>query len=401
MVSAAACAGGGQGATDSISASSVGSLGDDAASEADDAAQTGVDDPTDGGDAGSSEGPGSGDDGSAGDTGGGGVFGACPPGVAPSFPGAQWSTLTADEAGLDNTAVGAFIEATGGAHGVLVRCGYVVAAWGSPEAPIEWGGVTRAVTSTMLVFAAQEGRIASVDAAVAPLGWGMQGEDTNITLRQIANETSGYGLPETPGSAWGYNDLGLKLFTLSVYERLFDDGSADAAVRNAARLGPLQFTGGALFEDVSGAPRFTASPSDAARLGWFWANAGQWNGVALLSPASFAELATADVPAALPRTAGGAVDDYLGIGTAGGGADQTGLGPGIYGFGFWFNPGGATFPGVPSDALVANGHWNGEVIAVVPSLGLVAAFAGSGADAEAFLGPLADLMAALVDTVVA
>jgi hypothetical protein len=138
------------------------------------------------------------------------------------------------------------------------------------------------------------------------------------------------------------------------------------------------------------------TPRDFARIGWLWANAGSWNGTELIPHGLFEAHARVDVPADTPRTGGGDVDDYLGIGTAGGGADQTMLGPGVYGFNWWFNDDGALWPDAPPDAFQANGHWNGEVLVVIPSLGIVAAWRGDGADPDAFAQPMNAILAELV-----
>jgi hypothetical protein len=62
------------------------------------------------------------------------------------------------------------------------------------------------------------------------------------------------------------------------------------------------------------------------------------------------------------------------VGTAGGGHDQTALGPGVYGFQWWFNVDGRLWPDVPRDAFQTNGHWNRHALTIIPSLGLVVAW---------------------------
>ncbi|MBW2459062.1 MAG: hypothetical protein JRI68_31470, partial [Deltaproteobacteria bacterium] len=141
------------------------------------------------------------------------------------------------------------------------------------------------------------------------------------------------------------------------------------------------------------------SPRDFARIGWFWLNHGRWGDQQLLAANLLAEHLTPAVPGSLPRTAGGNTNDYLGIGTYGGGTDQTGLGPGIYGFNWWFNPGSQVWPAAPADTVQANGHWNGEVLTFIPSLAIVAAWRGSGANPESFNDPMNAILTALMDTV--
>lgn len=68
--------------------------------------------------------------------------------------------------------------------------------------------------------------------------------------------------------------------------------------------------------------------------------------------------------------------------TFGGGSDQTPFGPGTYGFNWWFNAKVGTtssvaWPSAPADTFQANGHWNKEVMTVIPSLKLVVAARGN------------------------
>jgi hypothetical protein len=150
---------------------------------------------------------------------------------------------------------------------------------------------------------------------------------------------------------------------------------------NSSRLGALQFEDGSLFSGRNGYG-VTTSPRDFARIGWFWLNKGNWNGQQLLPQIYFEDYMKPGVPSNLPRTSGSPVDDYLGTGTEGGGANQTTYGPGIYGFNWWFNaqvPGknALTWPDAPSDTFQANGHWSREIVTVIPSLNMVVAAYGN------------------------
>jgi CubicO group peptidase (beta-lactamase class C family) len=337
----------------------------------------------------------------AGSTGDEPVAPPCPEaiGIEPAFPGASWEMRTPDEVGLDADGVAAFIAASGDRDGVLVRCGYLVATWGNEEGQFEWASASKPVWSTFLMFAIHEGLLVDADELIAEHGWELQGADATMTFRHLANQTSGYALPEAPGEAWGYNDYAIKLYALTLFGQVFDS-DANAVANEPQHFGPLQLQDGDLFGDVSGAPRVVATPRDFARVGWFWANRGTWDGTELIPSAGFDEGLMVGTPAGTPRTAGGSPDDYLGLGSAGGGVDQTGLGPGIYGFNWWFNPDGQTWPAAPVDTFQANGHWNGEVLTVIPSLGLVAAWRGNGTNPEAFDGPMNTILEALVASVV-
>ena len=87
------------------------------------------------------------------------------------------------------------------------------------------------------------------------------------------------------------------------------------------------------------------------------------------------------VPGATPRSAGPDVD-YLNVGSVGGGTDQTEYGPGQFGVSWWFNDTVGTtglrpWPDAPLDMFQANGHWNKEIVVMIPSLNLLVAARGT------------------------
>jgi hypothetical protein len=74
--------------------------------------------------------------------------------------------------------------------------------------------------------------------------------------------------------------------------------------------------------------------------------------------------------------------DYLDVGSFGGDSDQTPVGPGIYGFGWWFNSfvgltSTRTWPDAPIDTFQANGHFEHEIMTIIPSLDIVVAARGN------------------------
>jgi len=325
-----------------------------------------------------------------------------------AFPGASWEERTPAQVGLDAAAIDAVANQLGG-DGVIVRNGYLVKKWGNFSGRGDWASAMKPVMSTLLWFAIEEGRIASVDALVRPvvqslLGADLVAKDRTMTWRHLADMTSGYARGEAPGQAWAYNDYAIMLYSRLLFDGVFGDTPNNAAL---ARLAALQFEDGGLFGSRGGRG-LDASPRDFARIGWLWANRGNWNGNQLLPASYFTSFMKEDVPVGLPRTSSGG-SDYLGIGTVGGGSDQTAYGPGIYGFNWWFNGvcpnGNRAWPAAPADTFQANGHWGVEVITVIPSLGLVAACRGNwgqfapgdaGASMNQLLGQLAG--AVLPDT---
>jgi CubicO group peptidase (beta-lactamase class C family) len=297
---------------------------------------------------------------------------ALPARAAKTFPGAAWTSASPAAVGLDGAKLDQFAANVGG-DGIIVKDGYLVKSWGAVGAQGDWASAAKPVSSTMLFFAIEEGRIAGLDAPLTTFGWPMQGKDTGITFRHVANMTSGYMRPEGPGQAWAYNDYGITLYLKTLYDRVFQK-SADEVAR--AHLAPLSFEDGCLFCSRGGLG-LSASPRDFARIGWFWIQRGNWNGTQLLPRRYFDEYRTVQVPASTPRTRCCEGPDYLGVGTLGGGTDQSEWGPGVYGFNWFFNENGSNWPSAPIDTFLAQGHGNEEVMAMIPSLGIVAAARGN------------------------
>ncbi len=245
--------------------------------------------------------------------------------------------------------------------------------------------------STLLFFAVQEGRLNSVDDPVRPWvqkrwpGKDLAEKDRAMTFRHLADMTSGYARAEAPGTHWAYNDYAIKLYGETLTQ-VFDRTSLNNIA--VERLAALGFQDGGLFGSRGGLG-LDASARDLARIGWFWLHRGQWNDQQILKREFFDNYLSPDVPRDLPRTQK-AGSDYLKIGSHGGvgvkdhggGSDQSDIGPGVYGFNWWFNaalpgePGTMLMPHLPRDAFQANGHWGKEVLLVVPSWRLVVAARG-------------------------
>ncbi|MGQ9651998.1 MAG: BACON domain-containing protein [Phycisphaerae bacterium] len=296
--------------------------------------------------------------------------------VGQVFPGTTWEFKTPTELGLDAAKLDQ-IAGTIGGSGCIVRHGYMVKTWGSQSLKGDWASASKPVISTLLFFAIEEGRIAGVDAMVKDYGWSLSTKDQPMTFRHMANMIGNYTRAEAPGAAWAYNDYNIQLYVKTLFDRVYGQNANTVALA-PNRLGALQFQDGSL---IASNNRLNTSVRDFARIGWFWANKGYWNGTRLLPQHYFDDYMKPQVSSSLPKTT--AVDpagDYLSIGTYGGGSDQTPYGPGIYGFNWWFNATGAlhptsiTWPDAPADTFQANGHWGREVVTVMPGLGIVMAY---------------------------
>jgi CubicO group peptidase (beta-lactamase class C family) len=290
------------------------------------------------------------------------------------FPGKSWEERQPAQAGLNAGLLERFATNVGG-DGCIIKDGYLVKTWGEQTTHKWWASASKPVLSTLLLLAVQEGKLSSVDASVKSVGWELSAKDSPMTFRHLANMVSGYACGETPGAAWGYNDFAIQLYARSL-EKVFNQ-PLDEALKQ--RLGALQFEDGSFFGHRNGLS-VDASPRDFARLGWLWLNRGRWNGKELISEKLFVDCIKPGVPPKLPRTSiKGA--DYLGIGSYGGGTDQTPHGPGVYGFNFWFNEltpsGERVWPAAPPDTYQANGLWNRDTVTMFPSLRLVVAVRGA------------------------
>ncbi len=288
------------------------------------------------------------------------------------FPGATWSQSTPEQAGMNGALLDELAIRLGG-RGCVVKDGHMVKQWGDIALVRDVLSSAKPVLSTLLFFAIEEGRVDSVDQPVAAFGWELRGKDRSITFRHLGAMTSGYARPEPPGQAWAYNDYAIQLYQRTLFDRVFKDDPKTVS-EHPARLGALGLEDGLKFSDRR---RISASVRDFARIAWFWANEGNWNGRQLLPRRYFAEFRQPQVPSSTPVSREAPTDDYLGIGTFGGGSEHfTRFGPGVYGFNWWFNgPGGQhpenlTWPDAPKDVFMSIGA-GGNNAAVIPSLGLV------------------------------
>ncbi len=290
------------------------------------------------------------------------------------FPGEHWESRTPESVGLARKPLEELAAQLGG-DGCVVRDGYLVKTWGNTERHKDWASAAKPVLSTLLLAAVADGKLASVDTRVKDAGWALNQKDAAMTFRQLANMTGGYCCAEPPGEAWGYNDFAIQLYAKSL-ERVYGR-PLDEAFRT--RFAAIQLQDGEFFASRAGLG-VSASVRDFARLGWLLMNDGAWRGEQLLPRDLVRDCFRPGVPSDLPRTAG-RTDDYLSIGSYGGGTDQTPVGPGVYGFNFWFNTpdaqGRRAWPALPADTYQANGMWNRDTVTVIPSLRMVVAVRGA------------------------
>ena len=289
-----------------------------------------------------------------------------------TYPKRLWQTRKPSEVGLNSEKTDTIARLLAG-RGCIIRHGYVVKVWGDQSQKGDWLSSSKPVFSTILFFAVQEGKLDSVHSPIKSFEWDLTTKDEKMTFHHIANMISGYARPEKPGAAWAYNDYAINLYRLTLFDRLFQ--AEPGKIANAPqRLGPLQFEDGLSFSKKA---RVIASVRDFSRLCWFWLNKGKWQQKQLLKREFFDKYCRPHVPKNLPHTHKASNDDYLGIGSYGGGSDHfTKYGPGIYGYNFWFNATGRdhperlTWPDAPDDTFMTIGA-GGNSAVIIPSLDML------------------------------
>jgi CubicO group peptidase (beta-lactamase class C family) len=289
--------------------------------------------------------------------------------AGPMFPGTVWEWAPAEVETKAGTRLTELSKLLGG-RGCVVKDGKMIHSWGDQSERSDWMSAAKPVLSTLLFFALQEGKVKSVDQPIAEFGWPLSAKDQGITFRHLGAMSSGYARPEGPGEAWAYNDYAIQLYQKTLFEKVFQQ-SAQAVTDHPDRLSALQFEDGLNWREDK--PRLRASTRDFARIAWFWHNKGRWGDRQLLPEDYFTEFVKPQAPASLPNSATAETDDYLGIGTYGGGsAHFAHHGPGIYGFNWWFNRTGPShpekplWPGVPEDIYAAIGA-GGNFAAIFPA----------------------------------
>jgi CubicO group peptidase (beta-lactamase class C family) len=253
--------------------------------------------------------------------------------------------------------------------------------WGDQTAKADWASAAKPVVHTLLFFALQEKKITSVDDPIkdwvlAATGGVLRADDEPMTFAHLMNQTSGYALIDAPGATWAYNDVASNLKNKVIGAVLGEPLDTQLLTR----LAPLQFEDGTLLTSRGGYGISTTT-RDFARIGWFWMNHGNWRNQEVLAGQYFDDYMRTLVPSTTPASAGDDLD-YLNVGTVGGGKDQSVYGPGMYGTAWWFNDTVGTtglrpFPDAPLDMFQANGHWNEEIVVMIPSLNLLVAARGT------------------------
>jgi CubicO group peptidase (beta-lactamase class C family) len=299
-----------------------------------------------------------------------------------AYPGDHWETRAPEQVGLSAEKLKALADFTGG-RGCVVRHGYLVYTWGDPTKSGDIASAVKPVISTLLLLAVQASKLPGVDAKVSDFEPRLltinRGKDAGITWRNLASQTSGYGLIEPPGAAYAYNDFALALYYDTLTRGVYKQVGTRILMEQLGDI--LGFEDKYTFEafgpkDRPG--RLAISVRDLARFGLLYLRGGRWKDRQVLKP-EFIRLALSSPTAIdLPRASGGEAEMLPNQRTLGGGKNQTAVGPGVYSFNWWINradpAGNRLFAELPPDAFVASGHSGMRALWVIPSLDLIVAW---------------------------
>lgn len=303
----------------------------------------------------------------------------------PVFPKTTWTFRSPHDVGLDARKLDRLRGYLGG-RGCVVRKGFLVYSWGDVSLRADVASACKPVFVHLLFKAVEEGRIESLDTPVfrheprlqmlnAALGF----KDRGITWKQLACQTSCYGVTEAPGAAFDYSDFNMALLFDTLVEKVFQVGArqADAEVLHPRFTAPLNCEDRPtlLAFGVDDRPgRVGISVRDFARFGLLYLRQGEWNGKALIRREQVVQVVTSPAAASLPRTRGKMAEMIPGQRSLGGGNNQTGH-FNSYSFAWWTNgvgrEGSRHWPHAPADAFAALGHGGRRGLVVIPSFDLV------------------------------
>jgi len=298
---------------------------------------------------------------------------------ANTFPGVNWEIRSPERLGLSVAKLNALQKLVGG-RGCVVRHGYVAHAWGDQSRSADVASAFKPLLSTLLVLAVQEGKLQSVDDLVVVADSRLKtlndGKDGGITWRHLASQTSGYGLAESPGAAYAYNDFAITLYYDTLMQKVYQLPSFEVLKTRLAE--PLQFEDRFTFDafgpnDRPG--RLALSVRDFARFGLLILRGGEWKGRRTLDSDLLRLTLVSPIPASIPLSSGQEAAMLPGQRSMGGGKTITRVGPGYYSFNWWLNrtnaQGQRLFADAPADTVVASGHGGKRALWIIPSFYLV------------------------------
>jgi len=295
-----------------------------------------------------------------------------------STPGASWEEKTPEQVGLLREKLDQLRDLAGG-RGCVVRKGFLVYSWGDVSKSADVASAFKPVLSTLMLLAVQDGLLKGMDERLSDVEPRLTGKNAAITWKQLASQTSGYGLGEEPGAAYSYNDYALALYYDTLMQKVYKEEGTAVLKKKLGDL--LRFEDPYSFEAFGPKERpgrLALSVRDFARYGLFVLRGGAWRGRQVMdAPLLYLSIST-PIAEDLPVTAGKEGGMIAGQRTIGGTKTITKVGPGYYSFNWWLNrtdaQGRMLYPDAPGDAVVASGHGGKRALWILPSLDLVASW---------------------------
>lgn len=304
------------------------------------------------------------------------------------YPGKTWQWKKPHQVGMDASKLEAFSNYVGG-RGCVVRFGYMVYGWGDVARRGDVASACKPWYSHFLFKAVEEGKLKSVDELVIKFEPRLEDlnpklgfKDRRIRWRDLANQTSCYGITEGPGTAFDYNDWQMALFWdtlfLKVYGATYKTVDAKVLQPKLTRIIQCQDKPTLMAFGTEDRPgRVGVSVRDFCRLGLLYLHKGNWKGRQLISPAHATLAVTSPLPNSVPRTKGKEAEMVPGQRSIGSGSipDNQCDHLGSYSWLWWTNgidrEGKRHWPDVPVDTYGAFGHGGIRVMVVIPGLDLV------------------------------
>jgi len=233
----------------------------------------------------------------------------------PVFPGEKWAQVDPIALGWKSQALDAakkYYDELNADACMIIQHGYVVAAWGDVEKPIECRSIRKSFLGSLIGIYHGKG-IIDLEKTLASMNIDEKTPLTDTermaTVRHLVSSRSGIYLPAAydpndhpargtykPGEVWHYNNWDfnvlLTVFEKETKKKIFNTFEEDIAIplqMQDFRMSHTEY----VYEKVSLHPAylFSTSARDDARMGLLWLNEGRWRNTQII-PASWMKEST-------------------------------------------------------------------------------------------------------------
>jgi CubicO group peptidase (beta-lactamase class C family) len=304
------------------------------------------------------------------------------------YPGKEWTIKTPEQVGMDAEKLKALGDYAGG-FGCVVRHGYMVYTWGDADRRNDVASAAKPFYAHFLFKAVEDGKIFNFDERVnkweprlSRINKNLGYKDCGITWRHFANQISCYGLAESPGTAFAYNDWQMSLFWDTLFQKVYgaEFDTVDADVLGPMLTNKLQCQDNPTFMAFGTGDRpgrLAISPRDFARFGLLYLRKGKWKDEQLLSREYATMAVTNSLPNSIPRAGNVAAEMIPGQRSIGSKQipDNQCDHAGSYSWLWWTNgidrEGLRHWPDVPTDTYGCFGHGGIRAMVVLPGPDLI------------------------------